>query len=355
MPFPPVRAPARGVAPPAPPVDLYFSSMNGLQRISADTEVVTPISGGGSAGAMAVDALGNIYLAATADIGIEKLPAGGGASSRLAPTLQTGGVAVDDAGNVYGLGNTAADDHTFQAVKIDPSGGAPTVLWSAKYPENGQLPWSVDVDLDGNVYLLLFTPATVVRIPADGGPQTVVNLGGIFSSETPWAFAVDPQGQHVYLGDIESEQVVKVPLAGGPYTRLGTGPLQTWGIHGIAVDAAGNAYICDTLRDRVVMVRADSSRQVTILNTPQPQAIAVQLTQIQLRRPPDLIGRLIGEVVADGGGWIVIGNRFIPIPPRSPGVPMIARAATPYLGHAIEDAQLGDQLRQLKHQQSKLH
>ena len=63
--------------------------------------------------------------------------------------------------------------------------------------------------------------------------------------------------------------------------------------------------------------------------------------------PPDLIGELLGGVIAEGGGWFVIGNHFIPIPPRSPLVSIIARAVAPYLGRAVENPKLGDDVRHL--------
>ncbi|HYO03359.1 MAG TPA: hypothetical protein VET27_16395 [Mycobacterium sp.] len=60
--------------------------------------------------------------------------------------------------------------------------------------------------------------------------------------------------------------------------------------------------------------------------------------------PPALVGDLLGGVTSGGGGWLVIGRRAYPIPPRPIAVADIARAAAPNLGVPIEIPELGEQL-----------
>jgi len=115
----------------------------------------------------------------------------------------------------------------------------------------------------------------------------------------------------------------------------------------IAADAFGNVYIADSHVGRVVMV-FPSGEWATIYETVEPASVAVQLAPLPRWRPPEQIAKLLGDIIADGGGWIVIGDRFVPIPPRSPAIPLIARAALPYLGQAIENRQLGNQLRDMR-------
>ena len=60
---------------------------------------------------------------------------------------------------------------------------------------------------------------------------------------------------------------------------------------------------------------------------------------------PDLVGKLIGGAAAGGGGWLVIGDHFFPIPPRAPVLQAIARAVAPHVGRPIKNQELGQRLR----------
>jgi len=59
----------------------------------------------------------------------------------------------------------------------------------------------------------------------------------------------------------------------------------------------------------------------------------------------DLVGKVFGGADVGAGGFIVIGNHFYKIPPHSPLLTNIARAAAPRLGRAIVNRRLGRELR----------
>jgi YVTN family beta-propeller protein len=61
--------------------------------------------------------------------------------------------------------------------------------------------------------------------------------------------------------------------------------------------------------------------------------------------PPHLSAALLGAVARDGGGWLVIGDHFIPIPPRSPLIAIIAQAAAPQFDGAIRNPVLSARIR----------
>ena len=166
------------------------------------------------------------------------------------------------------------------------------------------------------------------------------------------AFAVDPQGQHLYfaLSDFPQDVILEIPINGGPHTRLGTG---LSGVQGVAVDAGGNVYVADTCNGRVVMIRADSGGQSTICQTTLPVPIAVEPTRVYRWDEPELVGELFGGIAVDGAGWLVVGGHFIPIPPRSPIMPMLLRMAGRYLCHAIENRELGEHLSELRHRKGR--
>jgi hypothetical protein len=335
-----------------PPFDVYFCDLGsdpGVFRVEAHSGIVTAIPNSRAAFGMAVDGLGNVYLAGVPGVdGILRVPSAGGASSTVAPELMTGTVAVDAGGSAYTVGNLATETSTFQAVKVSPD-GSETVIWSETYPgDGGQLPWAIDVDGAANVYILLLNPVRVVRISAERGLVDVITLAGIVTAEQPSDFAVDASGQHVYFADPESQLVVKVALSTGTYEPVGSGLGGLWVTAAIDVDPAGNLYVAEKENRRVVMIEAASGIQRTICYAYEPGGVAVQAAQLHFPRAPGLVGRLLAAAAADGGGWIVIGNRFIPIPPRSPAIAEIARAAVPYLDRAIDNRQMGDQLRSLR-------
>lgn len=60
-----------------------------------------------------------------------------------------------------------------------------------------------------------------------------------------------------------------------------------------------------------------------------------------------IYGALLGGIDRGAGGGVVIGRHFIPIPPHSPAMSAILDAATPYVGHAIENPQLEQFLQKL--------
>ncbi len=182
----------------APAVDVYVSDMadsldppSWVSRISANTGVVKHW-GARYGFALAVDGLANAFLAGVPGVqGLLKVPTEGGGQSVVGPADSGSVVTVDPAGNAYTI------DTDNQVWKIPPGNQPPTVVWAS----SEQMVWSVAADGASNVYVMLHNPTAVVRIPADAGSPTVLTLAGIFATETPWAFAVDPQGRYAYLAD----------------------------------------------------------------------------------------------------------------------------------------------------------
>ncbi len=326
----------------APAVDVFLCSFdaNDVLRVAADTGVVTTLARGVPGDGLAVDRAGNLYRGHWAvDPGILKLPADGGAPQLLAPGFGAMSVAVDWAGNVYAAG---LDTNTgVQTLKVPADGGPPEVIHGG-----GDFGWAVAVDGLSNVYVLQHQPVRVVKVPAGGGQPVVIDLSGTFRAEFVAAFAVDPQGDHLYLSDWSGPTytILKVPVIGGPRTSLGTGLA---GVQGVAVDIDGNVYVADTFNDRVVMISARSGQQGTLCQAKTPLPLAIPPTRLHGWKTPDLVGRLFGAAAEDGGGWLVVGDHIIPIPPRSPVLSEMLRLAAGHLGSAVVKPELGRQLRDL--------
>jgi YVTN family beta-propeller protein len=136
--------------------------------------------------------------------------------------------------------------------------------------------------------------------------------------------AVSPDGTVAYVTELSTGTVEVIDTASN--TVIATIPV-----------GAGPAAVAFSPDGTRAYVANSSDRTVSV--------ISVAAAPIDVWHPPDLMGELLGGVIADGGGWLVIGNHFIPIPPHSPLISIIARAAAPHVGGAVENPMLGNHVR----------
>ncbi len=237
-----------------------------------------------------VDGSGNLYVADEFNDLIRKITPGGAVTTLAGTPGSPGssdgtgsaalfyspfGIAVDGAGNVY---VTDANNDTIR--KITPSGAVSTLAGSTGKPgsTNGtgsaalfNDPVGIAVDGNGNVYvseqgnfdIRMITPAGAVTTLAgtagakgfqDGtGPAAQFNL--------PAGLAVDGNG-NVYVADYTNSAIRKITPAGvvttiagqatAPGSADGTGTAaQFYQPTGVAVDGAGNVYVCEQTNDTV--------------------------------------------------------------------------------------------------------
>jgi trimeric autotransporter adhesin len=244
-----------------------------------------------SASGVAVDNAGNLYIADSANsrvrkvtpLGIISTVAGNGIAVSLgdggpaaSAQLSATGVAVDSVGNLY-----IADTGNSRIRKVTPGGIITTAAGNGSVGSSGdggqatsaQLssPNAVAVDSAGNVYIddtgnnriRKVTPAGVISTVAgngsqgysgDGGPATSAQINGTN------AVAVDTIG-NLYIAD--SNRVRKVTPAGTISTVAGNGSpgysgdggpavsAQFNGTLALGVDSAGNLYIADYGNNRI--------------------------------------------------------------------------------------------------------
>ena len=241
---------------------------------------------------VAADALGNWYVADTANNRVRKVQPGGnlftiagngnasyfgdGGPATKGSVNQPEGVAVDAAGNVY-IADTL--DHAVR--KVTPDGVITTLAGTGNPGYSGDggpanrarlnQPRGVAVDAAGNVYVADTGNNQVRRIDALG-TITTVDTGGALSD--PRGVAVDRAG-NVYIADTGNHRVRRVS-PGAPVTTIagngtccysGDGGLaldaqlnQPWGM---AVDANGNVYVADPGNNAVRML-APVSAGITV-------------------------------------------------------------------------------------------
>jgi uncharacterized protein (TIGR03437 family) len=232
---------------------------------------------------IAADALGNWFVADTANSRVREAQPGGnlftiagngnasyfgdGAPAILGSVNQPEGVAVDPLGNVY-IADTL--DHAVRMVT--PDGVITTLAGNGNPGYSGDggpanlahlnQPRGVAVDASGNVYVA-DTGNNQVRRIDPLGTITTVDTGGSLSD--PRGVAVDGAG-NLYIADTGNRLVRRVSpgalvttIAGnGACCYSGDGGLgldaqlnQPWGI---AVDANGNVYVADPLDSAVRML-----------------------------------------------------------------------------------------------------
>jgi sugar lactone lactonase YvrE len=167
---------------------------------------------------VAVDSLGNVYVADTGNSLIRKVAPDGTTTTVSGITATSYGLAADAANNVY-----VADSTTRVIYKITPT---------------------------GTVSVLAGSNVTNAALPADG-----TGTGANFSN--PVGIAADSSG-YVYVVDTDSSQTIRKVSPAGVVTTLagtfgmtgstdGTGAAARFNSpYGIAVDASGNVFVSDT-------------------------------------------------------------------------------------------------------------
>ncbi|HVM50454.1 MAG TPA: immunoglobulin domain-containing protein, partial [Candidatus Acidoferrum sp.] len=236
----------------------------------------------------AVDGLGNIYVADTANGTIRKIAAGavvttfaGSASVGSADAAGTSarfywpaGAAIDNSGNTYvaDTGNSTIRAVTSAGVASTLAGSAGSIGGGDGSPGNARFntPQGVAVDTSGNTYVADTGNSTIRKI-AGGAVSTLAgaagtngwtdgtNTGAVFNR--PQGIAVGASGT-LYVADTWNHVIRKVTSAGVVTTLAGvagyagstdgTSPGDgTNTAHfncpaGVAADASGNVYVADT-------------------------------------------------------------------------------------------------------------
>ena len=238
---------------------------NLVHKVNAASGVVTTIAGtgvpsycgdGGPAAsaclnepqAVALDALGNLYIADYGNNRIRKVDAvtgvittvagdgqgggsyGNGAPATEASLLNPSAIAVDYAGNLFFV-----DYYYARISRVDAQGG-----WISAVAINPPAPnqfWGLTVDAVGNLYFTgtMAMPNIVRRFDVGSGTTTTVAGSGVAG----------------FSGD------------GGPATSASLNQPM-----GVAVDANGNLYVADTYNNRIRLVAAP----------PQPPAPQISIT-----------------------------------------------------------------------------
>ena len=260
---------------------------------------ITTIAGTGLSfpSGVAVDSIGNIYIADTNNHRIRKVGidgiittvagngfagySGDGGTATSAGLFFPRGVAVDSIGNIY-----IADMENQRIRKVGIDGVITTVAGGGIGGDGGpatsaslRSPFGVAVDSIGNIYIADFFNSRIRKVGIDGVITTIAGNGSFgysgdggqaASASLAWPFgvAVDSIG-NIYIGDTFNNRIRKVGTDGVITTIAGNG----LGVYsgdggqaasaslnnptGVAVDSIGNIYIADTNNSRIRKVGID--------------------------------------------------------------------------------------------------
>ncbi|MBL7990317.1 MAG: SBBP repeat-containing protein [Candidatus Kapabacteria bacterium] len=247
---------------------------------------------------IAVDAVGNVYVADTDNSRIRKITSAGQVTTlagsgrngyadgtgTLAQFSSPAGVALDGSGNVY-----VADIGNNRIRKITSVGQVTTLAGSGS---NGYAdgtgtsaqfnnPFGVALDGSGNVYVADLSNQRIRKITSVGQVTTLAGTGqsgyadGMGTSAqfaAPFGVAVDGSG-NVYVADRSNHRIRKITSTGQVTTLAGSGKggyadgagtsAQFYLPSGVAVDTTGNVYVADSFNYRIRKVT--SGGQVTTL------------------------------------------------------------------------------------------
>ncbi len=297
-------------------------------------------------GGVAVDSAGNLYVADTGNNTIRKisplgvvttlagLPGSHGSFDNL--DHQPGsmarfwgpfGIAVDRLGNAY-----VAEVANSAIRKISPAGQASTLAGLAGHPgsndgagDNAQFrnPWGVAADRNGTVYVADTSSSTLRKITPGGVVSTLAGLAGHPGASdglgaqarfwNPHGVAADSAG-NIYVADTGNSTIRKITAAGLVSTlagRAGSPGLADGGPglsqlrhpQNLAVDPSGRIYVADTdnLAIRVLSSTGALSTLAMAGEAGHPDALAVDgLGNLYVA---DTFNNVIRKAaLADGGG-----------------------------------------------------
>jgi len=226
---------------------MFASSLATAQVAHFSGAELTVRSGLNDPGGLAVDQAGNIYIAG--GVGGNVLKETPSSTGYVESVVVSGlgeaiAVAVDSSGDVY-----VCDGSHDVVYKMLPFG---TIYIQTTVAANLPAPEWVSVDASGNVYVSMNndgagTGTVVMYTPSGNGYTSHVIASGL---NGPFGTAEDASGD-VFIADSDNNRVLVEILSGSTYKQSVVASGLNFPI-GVKVDGNGNVYIADSNNDRIL-------------------------------------------------------------------------------------------------------
>ncbi len=207
---------------------------------------------------VALDSLGNVYVANTNDNQIEKCDGDGNALATWGTLgLADGSFSVPEGVAVQGSGTVWVADTGNDRIQALTTTGLWQKTFSARSASLGRLaePSDAAVDAAGNVYVADTGNNRVQKFSSAGAYLASWGSSGTATGQfrSPSSVALDAAG-NVYVADTGNNRIQKFTSAGAFVSAWGAAGISDGlfnGPRGITLDSSGNVYVADTGNDRV--------------------------------------------------------------------------------------------------------
>ena len=211
---------------------------------------------------LAVDGAGDLFIADTFNNRVVEVPTGGGAAIAISPTVSAPtlntvgldnptGLAVDGVGDLF-----IADFDNNRVVEVPAGGGAATAIYPVVNGEGLLVPQGLAVDEAGDLFIGDYGNSRVVEVPAGGGAAIAIDptVNGLKLNH-PTSVSVDAAGD-LFIMDFVNRRLVEAPAGGGAAIAIApTVNGEALNFLGAAsVDGAGDLFIVDSNNNRIVKV-----------------------------------------------------------------------------------------------------
>jgi len=180
---------------------------------------------------IAVDASGNVF--ALDGSTIYKISSGG-TSSTVGSFGGANGIALDAAGNIY----VAAYSGSITSITEVPAAGGSNINIGSGL----SYMTDVAVDANGNVYVCNDGDASIKKIPAGGGSAVTIASGFTSYSTSDLSNIIVDGNGNIFFTEANGGKVSEIPAGTNTAVQLSSG---FFAPGGLAMDASGNLYISD--------------------------------------------------------------------------------------------------------------
>ncbi len=235
--------------------NVWVAALQGttITELSPSGATLNTFQGNGYAEGIAIDGSGNVWVAQSSDGGITEIPGGTTGVPGTPTRIDTGssfeGIAADPAGDVWATNaanDTVIEINSVTGEVISGTGfsGGGVVANSDAAPSGIAIDTSRDVWVTTPSYLVDSTVGAVTEFSSAGtaSANSPITGGGI---DFPEGIAIDPTGD-VWVVDTGTSAVTKLEPSGPQVTQVWTSASSADGLEypaAIAVDAAGTGWV----------------------------------------------------------------------------------------------------------------